>query len=94
MLRKSNIIKEPYSPRGDWNIYEILIYYRIFWLKNPIPREGIETLSYTHALSYTLLKNPIPREGIETEHLQKISLFHGLLKNPIPREGIETCHDG
>ena len=37
-------------------------------LKNPIPREGIET-AIQHkptADEYLLLKNPIPREGIET----------------------------
>ena len=59
-------------------------------LKNPIPREGIETdvlcLNTSPALR---LKNPIPREGIETVKLI-IFVFIFLLKNPIPREGIET----
>ena len=56
-------IKEPIAPRGDGNGVAVAVAKQIEELRNPLPREGTETLEISLVACQTCIKEPIAPRG-------------------------------
>ena len=87
----TNRIKEPIAPRGDGNSVKTGLYSTVVTLRNPLPREGTETLkNKLYQFFRILIKEPIAPRGDGNLLVALTAATLALLRNPLPREGTET----